>query len=416
MSVHLPKYRHHKGSGQALVVIKDRRIYLGKYDSPESKEKYHRCITQLIAPGPTVEACQPDKSPTINALILGYHRYAQTYYVKNGKPTDEVYGIRATLRRLRQLYGKTLAKNFGPKAFKLVREAMIQEGLSRQYINDSMARIRRMYKWGIAEELLPASVLHSLESVPGLRRGRSQAIETCPVQPLPDDTLNATLPCMPPVVADMAQFQRLTGCRPAEVCIVRPCDIDRSRDVWQYIPQSHKTEHHGHQRTIFIGPQAQEILLHYLARDSEMYCFRPCDSEEKRRAAAHAARITPLSCGNGPGDNRKKNPKRTAGDKYNSDSYRRAIHRACDQAFPHPELSKLKASELSNQQKEELLRWQSEHRWSPNRMRHTAATEVRREFGLEAAQVMLGHSQANITQVYAERDLAKGFEVARRIG
>ena len=42
MSVHLPKYRHHKGSGQALVVIKDRRIYLGKYDSPESKETYHR--------------------------------------------------------------------------------------------------------------------------------------------------------------------------------------------------------------------------------------------------------------------------------------------------------------------------------------------------------------------------------------
>ena len=46
----------------------------------------------------------------------------------------------------------------------------------------------------------------------------------------------------------------------------------------------------------------------------------------------------------------------------------------------------------------------------------TAATEIRSKFGLEAAQVILGHSQANVTQVYAERDLAKGIEVAKRIG
>ena len=31
-------------------------------------------------------------------------------------------------------------------------------------------------------------------------------------------------------------------------------------------------------------------------------------------------------------------------------------------------------------------------------------------------EVALGHANANITQVYAERDLAKAVEVARRIG
>jgi hypothetical protein len=41
---------------------------------------------------------------------------------------------------------------------------------------------------------------------------------------------------------------------------------------------------------------------------------------------------------------------------------------------------------------------------------------VRREHGLEAAQVILGHSKADITQVYAERDLSKGLQVARAIG
>ena len=98
------------------------------------------------------------------------------------------------------------------------------------------------------------------------------------------------------------------------------------------------------------------------------------------------------------------------------DSYRRAIYRAADKAFPHPELGTLKESELFPAQLAELRQWQDEHRWAPNQLRHTAATEIRKAFGLEAAQIALGHSQANITQVYAERDMAKGIEVARRIG
>jgi integrase len=53
---------------------------------------------------------------------------------------------------------------------------------------------------------------------------------------------------------------------------------------------------------------------------------------------------------------------------------------------------------------------------SPNRLRHTAATEVRKEFGLEGAQIILGHASADVSQVYAERDIAKGLEIARRIG
>jgi integrase len=54
--------------------------------------------------------------------------------------------------------------------------------------------------------------------------------------------------------------------------------------------------------------------------------------------------------------------------------------------------------------------------WHPNQLRHSAATEFRAKFGLEAAQVLLGHSRADVTQVYAERDLEKARAVARKIG
>lgn len=71
---------------------------------------------------------------------------------------------------------------------------------------------------------------------------------------------------------------------------------------------------------------------------------------------------------------------------------------------------------LTTKQRGELKAWNVRHRWSPNQLRHTAATEIRRQFGLEAAQVTLGHSNANVTQIYAERDLSKAAEIMRAVG
>jgi integrase len=119
-----------------------------------------------------------------------------------------------------------------------------------------------------------------------------------------NEVVDATLPHLPEVVADMVRLQRVTGCRPAEVCLVRPCDVDTSGDVWIYRPESHKTEHHGRARIICIGPKGQDVLCPYLLQHEGSYCFSPIDSERKRLAALHARRRTPFSCGNRPGTNR----------------------------------------------------------------------------------------------------------------
>jgi integrase len=301
---------------------------------------------------------------------------------------------------------------------------MIEAGSSRRYINDHLHRIRRMFKWAAGNEMIPYEVYQRLTTVDGLRKGRTEAREMAPVPPVDDKVVEKTLPHLPAVVADMVRFQRLTGCRPGEVCILRRCDIDTSGDVWTYRPESHKTEHHDRDRIIVIGPKAQEILRPYLLRDSEAYCFCPADSEAKRRRDAHEQRVTPLKYGNRPGSNRKRKPKRSAGNNYTNDSYRRAIHRACDLAFPAPEplarLEKETAKQwrerLTSTQRDELKQWQSQNQWSPNQLRHTAATEIRSKFGLEAAQVTLGHSNANVTQIYAERDLSKAAEIMRQVG
>ncbi len=54
-------------------------------------------------------------------------------------------------------------------------------------------------------------------------------------------------------------------------------------------------------------------------------------------------------------------------------------------------------------------------RFAPNQLRHSHATAVRKQFGVEASQVMLGHSHINTTEIYAEVNADRGREVARAV-
>ena len=384
----IPKYRHYKPKDLAVVRIDGVDQYLGRYSSPESLEKYHRLVAEWLSDGqvpiPAAEG-DGDGGLTVTELIAAYWRHAEGYYRKDGgEPTKELGCLRDAMRPLQALYGRTAANDFGPKKLKAVRQAMIDAGLARTVVNGRIGRVKRAFRWAAAEEIILATVHHALTAVDGLRKGRTKAREPRPIEPVPKDVVDAMIPHLPEVVADMVRLQRLCGCRPAEVCIVRPMDIDTSGDVWVYRPESHKAEHHGRERIICIGPKGQDVLRLYLLRPAGSYCFLPQDSERKRLAALHEKRKTPLSCGNRPGTNRKRRPKRKPGERYNTTSYRRAIHRAVD--LVNRERKKQAAGSGT---KPELLQ-----KWGPNRLRHSAATEIRRKFGLEAAQVTLGHAQA----------------------
>jgi integrase len=115
--------------------------------------------------------------------------------------------------------------------------------------------------------------------------------------------------------------------------------------------------------------------------------------------------VTPLCCGNRPGTNRKRQPKKRAGAGYSTHSYRRAITRAI-------ELVNAKRQDDADEgETPDLL-----PSWGPNQLRHAAATELRRRCGLDAARMVLGHSDLAVTSVYAEADLAKAAAVMRDVG
>lgn len=395
----VPKYRKHRPSGQAVVTLAGKTRYLGPHGTKASRIEYDRLIGEWLAAGRPSQATADATDVTVSEVCAAFWKHAKQYYTKDGSPTGAADTFRPVLKLLKDVYGRTKAIEFGPLAVKALLARMIKDGNSRNYANGNLGRLKRVFRWAASEQLIPASVPQALDTVDGLRKGHSEARETEPIQPVDEWVTDATLPHLPGIVADMVRLQRFTGARPGEVCAVRPCDIDRTGDVWLYRPESHKTEHHGRNRTIAIGPRAQEILRPYLLRDATAYCFSPADSERQRNAARREARQTPMT----PSQEARKpagKPLRAKGARYTKDSYRRAVVRAV---------------ELANVERKEAGVDPLPH-WHPNQLRHSMGTAVRQRFGLEAAQVVLGHSKADVTQVYAERDQRLAVEVARQVG
>ena len=419
----VPKYRKHRASGQAVVTIAGKDHYLGRHNSQPSRMLYKRLVGEWLISGRPTAPLDPD-SLTITELIGRYWKHVQAFYRRpDGTRTETADNMRPALRELRSLYGDAAVEEFGPIALKNLQRRFVELGQSRGYVNENIDRIKRMFRWGVSEELIDEAILRRLESVEGLRKGKTTAPDHPPVPPVGDDIVDATLPELTPTVCAMVQIQRLTGARPGEICIMRPSDIRQAEDVWLFIPERHKTEHHGKARTIVIGPKAQAILSPYLDRAADAYCFRPDETLQAHLKDRHAKRRTPLSCGCKPGRH-KANRKRAPQDHYTNDSYRRAIHRACDRVFVPPAPLARKAGEseaarlrrLTTRQKAELTAWQSAKRWSPNQLRHTMGTQTREHFGIEAVAAVLGHSRTDTSEIYALRNIKLAAEVAKAIG
>jgi integrase len=284
-----PAYRHYKPKNLAVVRIEGKDHYLGPFGSDASYERYHRLLAErfaLTAPKPLPAVSDvPSPAPlTISELVWKYWTFVRAYYRKNDEPTSEQHCVRSALRPLRRLFGRTSVADFGPRSLKLVREHMIAAGLCRTTINKYVHRIKRVFAWGVEQELVDVRIHQALKTVRGLAKGRSEAAERPPVRPVTPELINATLQYLSHVLQGMIQFQRLTGCRPTEACLLRPCDIDTSNSAWCYRPASHKTEHHGVERRIFIGPAAQKVLQPFLARPSDAYCFSPREARRPKKS------------------------------------------------------------------------------------------------------------------------------------
>ena len=169
----LPSYRLHKASGQGVITLNGKDVYLGTYGSAESRSEYDRIVAewlanhhQDLATPPTARAPEDATHDlTVNELFSAYWQFATGYYVKNDQPTGEVENLRDAARPMTTLHGQSSASQFGPLALEAVRQAMIDQGLCRRVINGRVNRIRRIFKWGVSKQILSPLVLQSLQSL-----------------------------------------------------------------------------------------------------------------------------------------------------------------------------------------------------------------------------------------------------------
>jgi len=156
-----PKYRKH-ASGQAAVRIAYKDYYLGRYGTAESHDRYHALLAAWAKDGspstwrPPAEfdprarrygefergdSTDASSRPTLTAGALAdkYLEHAKSYYRKNGKPTSEVHSTECALAFLIPI-GEVPAGDFGPRALKRIRDAMVAAELARPTINQYVAR------------------------------------------------------------------------------------------------------------------------------------------------------------------------------------------------------------------------------------------------------------------------------------
>lgn len=386
-----PQHCQHRRSGRGYVLLDGKQIPTGAWGTPEAEQKANELISRWLANGRKLPPEAKARVYRVEDLVAEFWTYAQEEYQKHGKPTGETHNVRDAIRPLLQHFGSKVADEFSPLDLEELQKHLDKAGnWSRSTINSRINIVKRIFRWGARRMRISGNTVSALREVPPIKFGKlGNDRETKPKKAVKESAMLAVLPHVPPPVAAMIQLQWLSGMRPGEVVQMRWADIDRSEEEWCFRPQTHKLEHLGKTREVWLGPRAQALLRQWLQVDQNKFIFSPRAADAIRREEIRASRKRPMSASQRRRDaKRRRNPRLK--ERYTTNSYLLAIRRACDSA-------KIPS-------------------WSPNQLRKATATRVRKVKGLDGAQVVLGHSHASTTEIYADLDAAKARTIAHELG
>lgn len=410
----VPQLTHHVASGQDVVYLrgedgKRRMVYCGPHRSAEAQRRYHEVIAEhldgkpIITARPDLNRSAPSKWPTVEQLCATYVLHAEKFYRDvDGNPTGEVTHAMIAFRMLRKLHSATHTDRMTIRDLLQVRQALVElreehehgrsapNGLSRRTVNDRMARIKRLFRWGVEQGVVPGAVWHELSALKGLPKGRCGVHDNAAVEAVPWALVKASMKEMVPTVRAAVEVQWWSGMRPAEVLAMTRRQLDTSGREWLYRVAKHKTSWRGKERVVALGPKAQEVLRPRLSLGMDIPLFSARTAWEEFVTEKRSRRQTAETKQMRERDARRATAEPVA-EFFTVDEYRRAIERACDRA--------------------------EVPRWSPHRLRHAAGTRIAKDAGIEAARAALGHSDTSTTRRYAHgADVAIAKSVAGRLG
>ena len=227
---------------------------------------------------------------------------------------------RAAVEALIESHAAMPAARFGPKALGEIQRRLVHTlcktrsgrhravanppTLSRTEVNRRVNGIRRLFRWGVSQEVVPSQTVLALEALPGLRAG--EARDSAPVMAVDPAVVRATQEQLRKDghdgIASVIELLRWTACRPSEVCTITAGDLYETDEGLEIRLGTHKTKKHtGTERVIPLNDRAAEIvqraLLDGRSTDPNRLLFttttqKPITSnglyQAIRRAARHA--------------------------------------------------------------------------------------------------------------------------------
>ena len=350
----------------------------------------------------------PVTGSTIQDLLSNYEKYLKKTLqpTKQGRDHPDITFFNRVCNFLKPYYDWSV-DSLGPDELIDVRNSLIdykyiQGKTSKKYlrrgINDTINWIPRIWAWGVGRTLVKESTLKGFNEVKPLRMGDQRVHDKVKRKRVTEEDFQKVIRSVNSVVSDMLKLLWHTGMRPYEVCEMRPYDILLDDpDCWLYIPGrditpvgQHKTTRYEQIKVIPLAGESQEILSSRIEKyDSEEYIFNPQDALKEIIRVKSENRKTPLSYGNKPGSNRKKNPMIQPRDHYDSNSLRKACQRGCIRAGIQI--------------------------FSPYDLRRTAATNVRAKFGKQDARTLLGHTKISTTEIYLLEEVQEAIKIAKKL-
>lgn len=330
-------------SGHWRVRINGKCYYLGK-DKDTAERKYRELITEHY--GIATNSQFRGNCITVGELLEKYITEKLRTASAKWRKTRE-HTLSQMMGPAVELYGDLPANDFGPKAFKMVRQMMSTEvsvssieksshnKRSVSYVNGLASILKAAFKWGVSEELVSVETYQRLQTVPGLHPGDAGLSNGREVHPVSESHYRATLPFLSGDASDFIQLLWLSGCRPGELIDLTPDELAKEGEYYVYRPKHHKTSRKNKLRAIVFGAEGVAIL-------------------RRHWPAEQAGRFFSMFGSAG--------------------AVRNAVYRACDRG-------KLE-------------------RWHPYQLRHAALTRISLQHGKDVAQAVGGHAKSVMTDHY----------------
>lgn len=361
----VPTYRLHKASGQACCYVGRERHYLGKFGSAESKQRFAELVTCHHSASTLADAkATPRPHLTLVAELL--LRFVTDELPRYGAAEQRCFD--GVIRIVRHLFGTTPAAEFGPLRLRAVRQSMIDgaPGASLPPLSDGTA----------APDRKPWSLSFTNKQIKRLRSIFRFGVSWEMVPQSVSDSL-ASVKALTAGESSARESIPRTAVPEASLQAVRGLLIERHRDIFDLL--------------LLTGGRPGEIVgltTGMIDRTGDVW-----KAELVRHKTRHLGKRRVLFF--------NATAQKILQRYLRADPEARLFETARDSFGDAVRLACRKANVP---------------RFVPHQLRHTTATRLVDEIGVEAAQRLLGHSQVAMTHHYSRMADRLATQAVQRLG